>query len=242
MANPPAKCRTCGRIVPARGYEIGPGATDISYVGNTFHPCPHCRGICDVLDGVYDGGESAVTLRYAPQSTIDALVQAGILFQQARAAGKSEDEAIGEAAKALPLLEKLKAAGKHLLVIHMLGAALDLVAQNRINHWLDELFDGKETVTPAVAEAIEKKFYEMEARQRSEAADRAGVKEDAQARSDPGLKLSPELRSLPPRTSDTVDRMQRELVERYRREEQQRARGGKRESTNEQRDHYDRKQ
>jgi len=231
MANPPAKCRACGRIVPAAGLDMGPNTAGITLVGNTFSPCPLCGGDCDILDGVYDGGESAVTLRYAPQRTIDALVQAGVLFQQARAAGKSEDEAIGEAAKAFPLLEKLKAAGKHLLVIHMLGAALKLVADNRINHWLDELFDGKETVTPAIAESIEQKFYEMEARQRREAADRAGVKEAPQARSAPGLKLSTELRSLPPHTSDTVDRLHRQLVDRYRREEQQRARGGKHEGT-----------
>jgi len=218
MASPPAKCRNCGRIVPAKGYDIGAGATGISFTGNTFSPCPICGGTCDVLDGVYEGGEDAVKLLTAPQATIDALLQAGLLVRQALAAGKSEEEALASAATALPALEKLKgfarsALGKTILTV------LGLVAENRLGHLLDEFFDGpQQQITPAVAEAIVKRALEEQEAKRQEAAARAGIREVRPVEAPP-LRMSPHLTVPPPEVSKSVAKMHRDLVARYRQQE-----------------------
>lgn len=224
MGHPPAKCRRCGAVVAATGIELAPGSQQTTLIGGTFGPCPHCGGLCDILDGVYDGEVGAVRLISGPQATIDTLIQAGLLFQQARSAGRSEDEAIAEAASVLPSLRQLQGKVPPWVRQTVLGILL-LVAQNRINHFLDEVFDGQSALTPAVAETIERKFHELQQRQRREAADRAGVRDSNQADSAPDLKLSREFPKPPSKiTFRSLERLHRETIQRYR--ERERGRSG----------------
>jgi len=102
IAHPPAKCRSCGQIVPATSVGIR-NSSNITISGS--QRCPRCGGVCDILEGTYNAVDDVLQLISGPASTLEALKALAESLSASRAEGRSPEEAIKKASAISPTLD-----------------------------------------------------------------------------------------------------------------------------------------
>lgn len=143
-----------------------------------------------MLPGVYDFSGEVARLLSGPSMTVEALVQAGLLIRRARANGKTEEEALAEAAASIPALESVRAlantrAGKVAVWV------LLFLAEKGLDYALDQVMKPDTVSSPPVEATVRKLVDEEFAKREAAAALRAAILEPS---GPVGLKLSRELR------------------------------------------------
>jgi hypothetical protein len=100
MPNPPARCRRCGLLYPARQYG-GEGSINIRFVGCT-EECPRCGGTAEVLDGTYDFVGDTVRLIAGPAATIETFRTIAAVLEGYKSGRKSAIETKQEIEQVAP--------------------------------------------------------------------------------------------------------------------------------------------
>lgn len=210
MSHPPAKCRNCSEIFPALGYRIE-NSHNISFFGNSYSPCPYCGGTADVLDGVYDFVGNAVKLVSGPATTWEALRSAAKIISDSQAAGESAEKTLERASEILPSLRNLKGKVQSLLLAAVFYAITKLA-----DHYVDPLLDPPE-LTPAVIQTIVQDAVAEGLRRHDAAAKAAKISKvpTDQTLNTPSVKTSSDMEPIPPQFPKSMEKLLRQMAERY---------------------------
>jgi hypothetical protein len=101
----PAFCDTCGAVF--RSGIVAENATNLTLVGNRAGPCPVCRGMGHIPDGVFNFVGSTIEILSAPQRTIDELSRLAKILREAREKKEAPEEVAQRIRDELPDLAGL---------------------------------------------------------------------------------------------------------------------------------------
>lgn len=85
----PAICDKCGTIFSS-GFPVGRGTT--LFEGNKAGPCPNCRSMGHVPDGVYSFVDGAIKLLQGPERTVSELKRLSVILQSVKTRGATREE------------------------------------------------------------------------------------------------------------------------------------------------------
>lgn len=102
-----AVCRSCGLMFSNPNLVGGSGGR-ITFVGSTVGPCPHCGGVGEIFDGVYDLASNTVRLLDSVHASPHQLRALQTIFLAAKQKRQSADDVADEVEKEIPELKTLR--------------------------------------------------------------------------------------------------------------------------------------
>lgn len=102
----PAICRTCGAVFSAPNI-FGGDALNVTMIGNTVGPCPHCGGVGEIPDGVYDFVGDTIRIVASSGYSRQQLERLAALVAQAREARAPAAEVVATLEREAPELSEL---------------------------------------------------------------------------------------------------------------------------------------
>jgi hypothetical protein len=220
MAGILAHCDACERTFEDQKLIGGSGnrGVRIKMIGGTT-TCPACGRQARILDGEYRMDDDIVTFLTGPQATIDTLIAAGLAIRKAKEQGKSDEEALHEAAAVLPILDTLKGPAQRLLRDLAIGTLL-YIAGKFADPYIEPMVK-QALQDPARQAQIVREAADHATAQRERAATRAGVVEQSDEAHSPSLKITPTMQFPPqarprgPQFPHSMEKLQRDLAQRY---------------------------
>jgi hypothetical protein len=128
MTGIPAFCPSCGALFPSRamGMMFGGGHVKGVTLRGNVETCPHCGGLANIADGVFDIAGDVITVVSAPRITMEMLAAFRLAVQKAYTEKKPPETLAKEVEKIDPAFGDVirKSGNNYLLVLLLIILAI----------------------------------------------------------------------------------------------------------------------